>query len=103
MDLLQAKEILRCLAEGVDPTTGEVLPNESPYNSPDVIRALFIVLSTPEKSTSCPPKAGSPWTTEEDDILRKEFASKATISSLAKSHGRTRGAISSRLKYLGLK
>ncbi len=103
MDILQAKEILRCLAEGIDPSTGEVLPNESPYNNPDVIRALFIVLSAPEKKSTSPLNAGTPWTPEEDTTLRNEFLSKATVLSIAKSHGRTRGAINSRLKYLGLK
>ena len=44
MDIIRAKEIVRGLAEGVDPTTGEVLPAESVYNSPEVIRALFTVL-----------------------------------------------------------
>ncbi|EGU61756.1 hypothetical protein VINI7043_21551 [Vibrio nigripulchritudo ATCC 27043] len=35
-------EIVEALANGINPQTGEVLPSESPYNSPDVIRALFL-------------------------------------------------------------
>ncbi|MCL1079843.1 hypothetical protein D5R81_17085 [Parashewanella spongiae] len=35
--------IIETLANGVDPTTGEILPDSSPYNQPEVIRALFQV------------------------------------------------------------
>ena len=37
-------EILHALANGVDPVTGEVLPESSPYNNPAVIRALYHAL-----------------------------------------------------------
>ena len=47
--------------------------------------------------------AGKPWTVEEDKRLRYEFASKRKISDIAKEHGRTKGAIESRLKHLELK
>ena len=54
MNIIKAREIIRILADGVDPTTGEVLPAESVYNSPVVIRALFAVLEatapTPQNS-----------------------------------------------------
>ena len=104
MDIIRAKEIIRVLADGVDPTTGEVLPNESVYNSPDVIRALFTVLEEVEKATNDPLRnAGKPWTEIEDDKLRDEFYSKMKIAAIAKEHGRTYGAIESRLDYLELK
>jgi hypothetical protein len=45
MELAKAKEIVTLLANGTDPTTGEVFADESPYNHPMVIRALFTVLS----------------------------------------------------------
>ncbi|WP_298768357.1 hypothetical protein [uncultured Shewanella sp.] len=38
-------KIIEALANGIDPLTGEVLPNESPYNHPDTIRALFAVIN----------------------------------------------------------
>lgn len=111
MDIKRAREIIRTLADGVDPTTGEVLPGESVYNSPQVIRALFTMLeATSEKETvrhshDAQPKrnAGKPWTDIEDDKLRDEFASKMPIAEIAKEHGRTYGAIESRLDYLKLK
>ena len=44
MDINRAKEIVSALAEGIDPTTGELLPENSVYNKSDVIRALYTVL-----------------------------------------------------------
>ncbi|WP_181902170.1 hypothetical protein [Thalassotalea euphylliae] len=38
----QIVETLSTLANGVDPATGEVFPQESPYNQPNVIRALLL-------------------------------------------------------------
>ena len=46
MDINRAKEIISALAEGVDPTTGELLPEDSVYNKGDIIRALYTVLSS---------------------------------------------------------
>lgn len=105
MDILKAREIVRTLADGVDPTTGEILPAESVYNSPDIIRALFTLLEAtrPETISSSFRNAGKPWTETEDDKLRDEFASKINISDIAKEHGRTYKAIESRLDRLGLK
>ena len=45
MELAKAKEIVTLLANGTDPATGEVFADESPYNHPMVIRALFTVLN----------------------------------------------------------
>ena len=112
MDIIRARQIIRLLAEGVDPLTGEVLSDESVYNKPDVIRALYTVLEVTTPKTEYPkpaqtrdPKrnAGKPWTELEDDKLRDEFAEKIPISDIAKEHGRTYGAIESRLEHLGLK
>ena len=104
MDIIRAREIIRSLAEGVDPTTGEVLPTESVFNSPDVIRALYTIWeATASPSTDPLRNAGKPWTKAEDDKLRDEFSEKLKISDIAKEHGRTYGAIESRLDHLGLK
>ena len=104
MDIVRAREIIRSLAEGIDPTTGEVLAGESVYNKPDVIRALYTML---EETTPKPldpfRNAGKPWTEAEDEKLVAEFRAKEKISDIAKEHGRTYGAIESRLDHLGLK
>ena len=105
MDIIRAKEIVRTLADGVDPTTGEVLTAECVYNSPEVIRALFTLLEHVNVDTIKAPfqNAGKPWSSSEDEKLRDEFFSSLKISDIAKKHGRTYGAIESRLDHLGLK
>lgn len=104
MDIIRAKEIVRTLADGIDPTTGEVLPAESVYNSPEVIRALFTVLEASTPNTQLQNRnAGKPWTEIEEEKLIDEYASKIKISDIAKEHGRTYRAIESRLERLGLK
>ncbi len=105
MDIIRAKEIVRTLADGVDPTTGEILPDESVYNSPEVIRALFVLLEHVNAETAKDPlrNVGKPWTDIEDDKLRDEFLSKIKISDIAKEHGRSYTAIESRLDRLGLR
>lgn len=108
MNILKAKEIITALADGVDPYTGEVLPNDSPYQNPKTVRALFLALnglkminSKEEKIKSLPDNAGNPWTNQEDIELSKSFDEGLTISELSIKHGRTRGAIQSRLVKLG--
>ena len=107
MDIIRAREIIRSLAEGVDPNTGEVLSKESVYHKPDVIRALYTILEATNPAPVPPaiphPNAGKPWSDIEDDKLRDEFDARMKISEIAKEHGRTRGAIESRLEYLSLK
>ena len=105
MDIVRAKEIVRALADGIDPTTGEVFPEESVYNAPEVIRALFTMLEHVNKESVKDPlrNAGTPWTDIEDDKLRDEFLSKIRIADIAREHGRSYGAIESRLDHLGLK
>ncbi len=38
MELNESRNIVKTLAQGVHPTTGEVFTPESPYNDPMVIR-----------------------------------------------------------------
>jgi len=40
MELDRAKEIIKALADGVDPYTGERFPADSPYQQADTVRAL---------------------------------------------------------------
>jgi hypothetical protein len=106
MDINRAKEIVSALAEGIDPTTGEIMPDNSVYNKGDVVRALYTVLAYLDDNKAKkqqPRNAGKPWTESEDDKLRDEFDSMMKISDIAKEHGRTYKAIESRLDYLGLK
>lgn len=105
MDIVRAKEIIRMLADGIDPITGEILPEESTYNSPEIIRALFTVLEYLNRDSGKDPlrNAGKPWNDIEDEKLQDEFLAKLKISDIAVEHGRSNGAIESRLEHLGLK
>ena len=72
MDINRAKEIVATLAEGVDPTTGEVLPENSVCNKGEIVRAFYSVLNhldekKPKKNI--PTNAGKPWSAEEDTKL----------------------------------
>lgn len=115
-------KIVEALANGIDPITGELLPSESPYNHPDVIRALFKTLDFVKNPAKKAPKvkktpeqkqaenvengltknAGLPWTDEQRADLAQQFSSGVEIKVLAEIHGRTNGAITSELKKQGL-
>ncbi|KAB7702109.1 hypothetical protein GBN33_03060 [Plesiomonas shigelloides] len=116
---------IEALANGINPITGELLPSESPYNHPDVIRALFTTLDlvknqakpekkapkvkkTPEQKQAeniengLPKNAGLPWTDEQRAYLAQQFSTGEEIKVLAEIHGRTKAAITAELKKQGL-
>lgn len=101
----EAKQVLEVLARGIDPETGEVLPQDSPVNSPHVIRALFMAVMALEQAGEKPVRAkaegpgnaGKSWSPEEDEKLLAAFDAGSEVSALAKAHQRTAGAIKSRL------
>ena len=100
--------LLARLAEGIDPFTGEVLPNEHLLQHPQVVRALFHAIHALERQgkktqrdSSLPANAGSAWTKQEDEELIQDFDSKTSIPDIAQKHSRTKGAITSRLVRLG--
>ena len=105
MDIKRAKEIISALAEGVDPTTGEILPENSVYNKSDIVRALYTVLNyldTDKTKRNLPDNAGKPWTNEEEKRLRELYNSGLSKKEIANELCRTTGSISSRLARLGL-
>ncbi len=103
----QALQIVQQLADGIDPTTGEVLSAESPFNQPEVIRALNLAsnalkahgLDAKAAPTQKPrpENAGRSWSPQEDAELLAEFDAGIVPKELAVKHGRTKGAIESRL------
>lgn len=105
MDINRAKEILSALAEGVDPTTGEVLPDNSVCNKGEIVRAFYAVLNhiDEKKSTkSLPAKAGQPWSAEEDAELISCYEAGMHRKELCAKFERTSGSITSRLARLGV-
>ena len=108
MSPLEAKKIIDALANGIDPETGEILPSQSTFNSPQVIRALFVAVSALDKAarradrdTALPKNAGRSWSDEEDKQFLVIFDSGTPVKEIASRHGRTLGAIDSRLVRLG--
>jgi hypothetical protein len=119
MDIKRSTEILRSLANGADPATGEAYPADSPYNQPEVIRALYACIRYLEQSPKRGPKthgmrqadnlargrpknAGLPWTTEMRDDLATAFQSGTSPLELAERFERTRGSILAELQKQGL-
>jgi len=110
----EAVRILDLLAQGIDPDSGGLLPQDSVVHSAAVIRALFLAsralgaqpnaaitsLSEKDKDPSLT-QAGKPWTEEEAQRLLVAFDAGTPMDELARSHGRTKGGIRSRLVRLG--
>ena len=106
MELQIARQIIDTLAQGIHPVTGEVLPEDSPYNAPPVIRALHAVsraleLPAGAPSRKQPPNAGKPWSAAEDAALETAFDARIGLKQMAQELGRTPFAVEQRLVKLG--
>ncbi len=107
MNQTQALEVIRSLADGVDPDTGEMFASESPYQRPQTIRALFFAAQALEhregaerRRENLPRNSGAPWTEEDDRSLVAGFDAGRAIAELAMEHQRTQHGVRSRLlKY----
>ncbi|MGH8021287.1 MAG: hypothetical protein ACREIA_24005 [Opitutaceae bacterium] len=92
---------MRALADGRDPQSGAPLARESVFQQPQVIRALFTAATALEHAASKPPAAGGAWSEAEERKLVEQFDAGVDPADIAQEHGRTRGAIVSRLVKLG--
>ena len=111
MERDKALGILKTLADGVDPGTGEQFPNGSPYQRSDTVRALYFAVQALESSVRPRERgtqskeqlenAGRPWSEEEESRLSHAFDAGKTILELAEVHKRSRIAIEARLVKLG--
>lgn len=108
MEPCEALRIIQSLVDGVNPCTGEMFPDGSPYQQPTILRALFIAVRALERleekqkrEQRLPENAGKSWDESEDRMLCIKFESGLTIMQLAQKHRRTSGAIQSRLEKLG--
>ena len=108
MEAAEALGIITALANGVHPLTGEVFPAGSPYQHPDVVRALFIGARALEgrsrqleRQRDLPGNVGKPWSAEEDAQLLAAFDSGQARADIARAHERTVGGIEARLEKLG--
>ena len=103
MDTQRAKELLEVLADGIDPLTGEVLPDDHVCNKGEIVRALHCAVKvlSRRRERPLPENAGKPWTEELDDELCRLFDDGMKKQALCAHFGRTSGAIRSRLEKLG--
>ena len=111
MQIQQVISILDSVAAGVDPGSGQPIPHDL-FHSPDVIRALFTAANALRTNGNAavapapvsrirPQSAGARWTEQEDALLCDEFDGGVSVAEIARLHGRTAGAINSRLVKLG--
>ena len=99
------RNYLQKTAQGVDPTTGEVLPDDSVCNKGEIVRAFYAVLNRLEEKRpkkNLPANAGKPWSTEEDAKLIDAFKAGMSKKELCTMFERSSGSIASRLARLGL-
>lgn len=106
MDIQRAKELLAVLSDGVNPLTGEVLPEDDSCNQVEIVRALNTVLrhldNQPQKSTKpSPDNSGKPWTSEDEESLSRMIDQGCTQKEICSHFRRSPGAIAARLVRLG--
>ena len=108
MNQSEALTVVRSLANGVDPASGEVFPAESPYQRADTVRALYAAAEALERAErfsrrrdDLPAKAGQPWSEDEDRRLLASFDAGRGLPELAAAHERTQTGIRARLVKYG--
>ena len=102
--------IVRALAHGIDPSTGETLPAHHLCQQPATIRALVAALVELQAGSAANPsrrnamfgaKAGTPWDPADDEALALAFDRGDAVGKFAQDFQRSRGAINARLVRLG--
>ena len=108
MQLQNALPIVRALADGVDPHTGALFGDASPYSEPKTLRALFCAVELIEREVArekrrerLPVNFGKPWSEGEDKTLVTEFDNGIPIPDMARKHQRTHSSIRLCLEKLG--
>jgi len=118
MELRRANSIVKTLAEGVHPITGEVFAADCPYNEPQIIRALFTIhefirqakkprMTADERRRENleygrPRNAGLPWSEEDRAAVASGFEEGKQFGELAVALERSSGAIRAELIRQGL-
>jgi len=108
MEIQEALNIVRKLASGLHPATGEALPGESVYHHPQAVRALHCAITALEFQQErerarrfLPANAGKTWSNQEDAQICDELRRGINFEGIAKAHNRTVGSIIARLVCLG--
>jgi DNA-binding NarL/FixJ family response regulator len=108
MEIQEALRIMRALADGVNPETGEAMTTDSVYQYAPAVRALHQAVSALEfmeerlrNKRSLPSKAGKSWSRAEDQQVCEELRRGIDFHQIAKTHNRSVGSIIARLVKLG--
>jgi hypothetical protein len=108
MQLDAALPIIRALADGVNPFTGEAYPDHSPYAEPRALRALYAAcdlmsreVEKERRKQRQPANFGKSWSEGEDRALIASFEAGAPMEEIARKHARTLVSIRLRLEKLG--
>lgn len=112
MDVQRSFAIVKALAEGTNPFTGEVLEESHVCQHPDAVRALFHASAELERMAkreqrlerarlTLPENTGKPWSIDEDRMLLTRFRNGVALNDMATFHNRTPGGIKARLEKLG--
>jgi hypothetical protein len=108
MHLESALPIVKALADGINPVTGEQYPEGSPYAEPRAMRALFSAIDLMQREVEkerrrerLPANFGKPWNEGEDRAVAEAFDAGVALTELARRHARTQGSIRLRLEKLG--
>lgn len=108
MTLEEARRIIELLADGINPQTGEVLPDNDCIHHRECVRALSIAASAMTGSRRSasrvkhPANAGLPWSKEQDEELLRLYGEAKPIRELASHFERSTRSIASRLLGLGM-
>lgn len=109
MDEVTALRLIDTLANGVNPTSGEVLAADNPCQQPEVLRALWLASRALQeqrlrnlRQSNLPANVGKPWSEDENNALIAEFHAGRALPDIASMHQRTQAGIQARLEKLGL-
>jgi hypothetical protein len=108
MEIQEALRIMRALADGVNPATGEALKAEAVCQDLPVVRAFHRAVGALEHlqereraRKTQPSNAGKAWSRAEDQQVCEELRQGIGFCQIAKTHNRTIGSIIARLVKLG--
>jgi hypothetical protein len=107
MEIQEALKIMRALANGISPETGETLTSDLVYQYAPVVRAFHRAVGAleyvEERERSrriLPTNAGKSWSRAEDEQVCEELRRGIDFHQIAKTHNRTIGSIVARLVKL---
>lgn len=97
MEIREALDIVRKLANGAHPETGEAARSDSMYQHPQAVRALhcaIVALKFQQERERTrrflPANAGKSWSDQEDAQISQELRHGINFESIAKTHNRDR-------------